>query len=124
MTDINSVTIIGRLTKDITINYTQQGSAIGRISIAVNRSFKRNGEYVEESDFFEVNVYGKTAENLRPYLTKGKRVGIEGSLKQNRWQKDGQKFSRVEINATTIELLSSNKSFQNNQYDTPNYYGA
>ena len=66
------------------------------------------------------------AENLRPYLLKGKRIGIDGNLRQNRWEKDGQKFSRVEINANSIQLLSSaennqNQNAQNNDYG---YYGA
>ncbi len=126
MTDINSVFIIGRLTKDVEITYTQNGYALGKASLAVNHTQKKNGEYVEETSFFQVNIYGKMAESLRPYLLKGKRIGIDGNLRQNRWEKDGQKFSRVEINANAIQLLSStennqNQSAQNNNYG---YYGA
>lgn len=108
MTDINRVNIIGRLTRDIgekDFAYLSSGTARLNVSIAVNRSRKSNGEWIDETSFFDVTIWGKTAENLKPYLTKGKQIGIDGYLKQDRWEKDGQKFSRVVIVAENVALL-------------------
>lgn len=108
MTDINRVNIIGRLTREIgekDFAYLTSGTARLNVSIAVNRSRKSNGEWIDETSFFDVTIWGKTAENLKPYLTKGKQIGIDGYLKQDRWEKDGQKFSRVVIVAENVALL-------------------
>ncbi len=110
MTDINQVTIVGRLTKDLGADsrdfaYLPNGQARANVSIAVNRSRKQGDQWVDEVNFFDVTIWGKTAENLKPYLTKGKQIAISGSLKQDRWEKDGNKFSRVIINADTVQLL-------------------
>ena len=55
--------------------------------------------------FFDVTIWGKTAENLKPYLVKGKQIAVDGYLKQDRWQKDGQNFSKVNIVANSVQLL-------------------
>ena len=94
MTDINKTVLVGRLTKDIEIKYTNSGAAIGNLSIAVNRSRKQDNQWVDEASFFDVKIYGKMAESLRPYLTKGKQIAVEGFLKQERWQKDGRRKFR------------------------------
>lgn len=109
MADINSVTLVGRLTRDIEITYSKSNNfPIGKFAIAINRRRKNGDQWIEEANFFDVTVMGTTAEKLRPYLTKGKQVGIEGSLQQDRWEKDGQKFSRVVIIANNIQLLGGN----------------
>ena len=119
MTDINKVILIGRLTKDMgDVRYTHEQMAIGEISIAVNRSKKVNDKWQDEASFFNCTVYGKTAENLKQYLVKGQQVAIEGSLKQERWEKDGQKFSKVSIQASNIQLLGSGKKESNNEQKT------
>lgn len=107
MADINSVIIVGRLTRDIEIKYTNSGTEIGKLGIAVNRRVKKNDQWTEEVSFFDVTVWGKTAEALQPYLTKGKQIGVDGELRQNRWEQEGQKRSRVEISANNIQLLGS-----------------
>lgn len=103
--DINHVTIVGRLTRDAEISYLPSGAAVAKISIAVNRSRKNGDQWVEEVSYFDSAIFGKTAENLKPYLSKGKQVGLEGHLKQDRWEKDGQKFSKVSIIADNVQLL-------------------
>lgn len=103
--DINHVTIVGRLTRDAEISYLPSGAAVAKISIAVNRSRKNGDQWVEEVSYFDSAVFGKTAENLKPYLSKGKQVGLEGHLKQDRWEKDGQKFSKISIVADNVQLL-------------------
>ena len=108
MTDVNSVNIIGRLTRDLGENdfgYIGNGQARANVSIAVNRSKKQGEEWVNEVSYFDITIWGKTAENLKPYLTKGNQIGITGHLKQDRWEKDGQKHSRVSIVADVVQLL-------------------
>lgn len=110
MTDLNHIVLIGRLTQDLgaderSFGYVGNGQARANFSIAVNRSKKSGDEWVDEVDYFNITVWGKTAENLKPYLTKGKQVCIEGHLKQDRWEKDGQKQSRVSIIADNVQLL-------------------
>ena len=101
MSDINRVTIIGRLTKDAELKSTAGGHAVSKFTIAVNRCGK--GE--NEAGFFDVNLWGKRAESLNQYLVKGKTVGIDGELRQERWQQDGQSRSRVLIVASDVQLL-------------------
>lgn len=105
MTDFNHVGIIGRLTRDAElVNVGQTVKA--DLSIAVNRSRKQaDGSWTEETSFFDFTLWGKTAEGLKPYLTKGKQIAVEGHLKQDRWEKDGQKFSKVSIVAENVQLL-------------------
>lgn len=111
-TDLNHVVLVGRLTRDVgsderSFGYVSNGQARANLSIAVNRSRKdsASGNWVEEANFFDVTLWGKQAENLKPYLTKGKQIAVDGYLKQDRWQKDGQNFSRVTIVANNVQLL-------------------
>jgi single-strand DNA-binding protein len=103
MSDINSVVLCGRVTRDAEVKYTSGGMAVSEISVAVNRyAGKDKGE---EVSFFEVNLWGKTAEALVQYLTKGRQIVVQGELRQERWEKDGQKQSKVRINANNIQLV-------------------
>ena len=105
MADINSVVLVGRLTRNIEIKYTNTGMAVGKLGLAVNRRRKQNDQWIEEASFFDITVWGKTAEALQPYLTKGKQIGVHGELRQSRWEQDGQARSRVEVVAYNIQLL-------------------
>ena len=115
MRDLNTVVIIGRLSRDLNPSdsrefaYTPNGFARANISVAVNTSRKNGDQWVEEANFFNVTIFGKPAENLKPYLTKGKQVVVEGSLKQDRWQdkETGKTRERVYILANNIQLLGS-----------------
>ena len=101
MQDLNSVFLIGRLTRDMGIEYLQSGTAVGKISLAVNRSVK----WTDEASFFDVSLFGKQAESLKQSLVKGKQIAVLGELKQDRWEKEGQKFSRVTVVASRVQLL-------------------
>ena len=117
MADINRVTIIGHLTRDEELTYTPGGMAIGKISVAVNRRVKKGQEWVDEANYFDVSIFGKQAESLQKYLTKGKQVGVDGFLKQDRWQDQatGQNRSAVKIISNDIQLLGGKDgSSQNN----------
>ena len=115
MTDLNHVIEIGRLTRDISerdFGYTTGGTARLNLSIAVNRSEKRNGAWQDKVSYLDVTVWGKTAENINPYLHKGKQIAIDGYLDQQRWEKDGVKYSKVVIIADSVQLLGGNENGQ------------
>ena len=102
--DLNNYTVIGRMTRDLderAFAYTQNGKARLNISIAVNDGYGDN----QYTSYFDVVVWGKTAENIKPYLGKGKQICINGRLRQDRWESNGQKNSRVVIVAETVQLL-------------------
>lgn len=119
MTDLNSVTLIGRLTSDCNLAYTQSGMAINSFSIAVNRTRQSQNGKIDEVSYFEIKLFGKIAETLKPYLVKGKQIAVNGSLVQSRWEQDGQKRSKVEIIADNVQMLGSS----NNQESQGNYQG-
>lgn len=105
MNDFNHVVLIGRLTRDAELRYTNSNLAVCKFGIANNQRRKKENAWVDEAHFFDVTVWGKTAESLHKYLVKGKQVAVEGQLRQSRWEKDGQTRSKVEINANNIQLL-------------------
>lgn len=107
--DINNWVGVGRLVRDGELKYTSGGLAICKISIASNSRAKKGDEYVDEASFFDVSIFGRSAEALNQYLTKGKQVVVQGRLKQERWEKDGQNHSRIVINADSVQLLGGDK---------------
>ena len=127
MTDLNHVIEIGRLTRDISerdFGYTTGGTARLNLNIAVNRSVKKNGAWTDSVSFFDVTVWGKTAENIKPYMHKGKQIAVDGYLDQQRWEKDGQKFSKVVIIADNVQLLGGNESAPQAQQPAGEYQSA
>ena len=125
MTDLNKVILIGRLTQDCgnderSFLYVGNGTARAVVSLAVNRSVKKNGNWVDEVSFINVTIWGKTAENLKQYLKKGTQICVEGYLTQDRWEKDGKKESRLNVTAESVQLLGSSKG-GNNQQDNGDY---
>ena len=105
MADINHVVLVGRLTRDAELKYTTSGQAVCKFSIAVNRRRKNGDQWEDEANFFDVVLWGRQGESLNQYLLKGKPVGVDGELRQDRWQQDGQNRSKVEIVANNIQLL-------------------
>lgn len=111
MTDLNHVVLIGRLTRDLgsderDFGYLPNGQARANVSIAVNRSKKQGDEWIDEVSYFEVAIFGKTAENLKPYLLKGKQICVDGHLKQDRWKdQQGNNRSKISIVAENVQLL-------------------
>jgi single-strand DNA-binding protein len=108
--DINSVVLVGRLTRDAEMKYTAGGPAVCKFSIAVNRRKKSGDQWEDEANFFDVVLWGSRGEALVQYLLKGKLVGVEGELRQDRWQQDGQNRSKYEIVANNIQLLGGGSS--------------
>jgi len=105
--DINRVVLVGRLTRDAELRYTNSGTAICRFSIANNYRRKVGDNWTEEANFFDCALMGRRGEALQKYMTKGTQVAIEGELRQNRWEQDGQNRSKVEIFVTDVQLLGS-----------------
>jgi len=110
MADINHVVLVGRLTRDAELKYTASGQAVCKFSIAVNRRRKNGDQWEDEANFFDVVLWGRQGESLNQYLQKGKSVGVDGELRQDRWQQDGQNRSKVEIVANNIQLLGGGSS--------------
>jgi len=105
MEDMNVVMLIGRLTRDAELKYMNNGTAISTFAIAVNRRRKNGDEYKDEVSFFDLALFGQKAENLNQYLTKGQQVCVQGKLKQDTWEKDGQKHSKTAIEVWSTQLL-------------------
>lgn len=112
---INSVVLVGNLTRDAEIKYFNNGNAIVKGSIAQNRKKKQGDEWVDEAMFFDFSYGGKGAEAVHKYLTKGKMIGIQGELRQDRWEQDGQARSKVFVSAFEIQLLGGREGSQQGQ---------
>jgi single-strand DNA-binding protein len=105
MADVNHVILIGRLTRDAELKYTSGGMAVCKFAIAVNKRRKQGEQWVDEANFFDIVLWGRSGETINQYLVKGKQVAVEGELHQNRWEQDGQSRSKIEINANNVQLL-------------------
>lgn len=108
MNDLNNVVLTGRVTRDVELKYTTNGSAVANFSIAVNEGVKQpNGQWEDKGNFFDVSLWGKSAETLTRFLTKGKRITVQGRLRQQTWQdQEGRSRSKVIVNAQFVQLLS------------------
>ena len=118
MQDLNDFKVIGRLTQDVgaderSFQYIGNGTAKANVSIAVNSAKKDGDKWVDEVSFFTITIFGKTAENLKPYLKKGTQALFCCRLKQDRWEKDGQKKSAISIIADNVQLLGCKKDSNN-----------
>jgi single-strand DNA-binding protein len=105
---MNSVNIIGNITKDIELKYTQNNKAVVTVSIAVNEGFGDN----QKTYFLDVQVWEKQAENLAKYCSKGSKIAVSGKLVQQTWEYDGKKQSKVLIQANNVMFLDSKKEGQ------------
>lgn len=117
---MNSVILIGRLTRDPELKFGQSGKAYSRFSLAVDRIFQRG-----EADFINCVAFGKTAELIGEYLRKGNRAGVQGRLQMNRYEVNGEKRTSYDVVVDTVEFLEgkSSGSHDNNSYnkETNNY---
>jgi len=109
-TDINHVVLVGRLTRDAELRYANSGTAICVFSIGNTYSMKQGDQWVEESNFFNCVMFGRRAEALHKYLTKGKQIGVDGALRYSKWEQDGQTRSKVEVHVNEIQLLGGRDS--------------
>jgi single-strand DNA-binding protein len=110
MASFNKVILVGNLTRDPELRYTPKGTAIAKIGVAVNRVWTNEaGEKKEEVTFVDVDVFGRTAENVGQYMRKGRPILIEGRLRLDQWddKQTGQKKSRLGVVAETVQFLGS-----------------
>lgn len=115
MADFNKVMLMGNLTRDPEVRYTPSGTAVADLGLAVNRSFKgSDGQLKDETCFVRVTVWSRQAENCAQYLKKGSPVFVEGRLKYDEWEKDGQKQSRLSVVGERVQFLGAPRgaSFQ------------
>jgi single-strand DNA-binding protein len=108
MSDINRVTLVGRLTRDPELRHLPSGNAVLQLGLAVNgRQKDETGNWVDKPNFFDVKVFGGQAEMLSNHLAKGRRIGVDGRLDWSSWETDGQKRSKVEVVAQSVQFLDS-----------------
>lgn len=121
MASYNRVVLIGNLTRDVELRYIPSGTAVTDISLAVNERVKRNDEWIEEANFFDVTLWGRTAEVAGEYLSKGSSVLIEGRLKQDRWEQDGQKRSKIKVIGEKMQMLGGRGGGGGGGNSSPNF---
>ena len=113
MTSINKIFLIGNLTNNPELRQTQSGASVARFGLAVNQRYKgSDGEQKENVCFVNIVAWNKLAEAVASYLEKGRSVFVEGRLNQNRWEQNGQKRSKMEVVAKTIQFLSPREKAQ------------
>jgi len=108
-TDINHVVLVGRLTRDAELRYANSGTAICVFSIANNYSRKQGDQWTEETNFFDCTMFGRRAEAVHQYLTKGTQVAVDGSLRFSKWEKDGQTRSKVEVHVNEFQFMGGGR---------------
>jgi len=117
----NRIVLVGHLTRDIELRYTQGGAAIGSSGIAVTRKFSVNGEKREETCFIDITFFGKLSEIANQYLSKGSKLLVEGRLKFDQWtDNNGQNRSKHTVVVENMEMLGggqqSNQGYQQGGY--------
>ena len=107
---VNRVQLLGNLGRDAELRYTQGGAAVATLNIATTEKWRDKNQQLQEStEWHRVILWGKQAETLQQYLTKGKQIFVEGSLRTRQWDdKDGNKRYTTEIKADRITLLGGN----------------
>lgn len=110
MANFNKVILAGNLTRDIELRETPGGASVADAGLAVNDRRKQGDEWVDETSFVDLTLWGKTAENAAEYLSKGSPVLVEGRLKQDSWQNEaGEKRTKLKVVVERLQFLS-NKS--------------
>lgn len=128
MASYNRVILLGNMTRDVELRYTQGGTAVTDIGLAVNdRRKSQTGEWVDETTFVDVTLWGRTAEVASEYLGKGSPILVEGRLKLDSWETEGQKRSKLRVVCDRMQMLGGNsgggggapRSMDNDQFSEP-----
>lgn len=111
---MNKVVLVGRTTKSPTLNYAAgSGTAVSRFTLAVNRQFKK-----DEADFINCVAFGKTAETIAQYITKGRQVALSGRIQTGSYEKgDGSKVYTTDVVAESFEFIGNKKESGEEQID-------
>jgi single-strand DNA-binding protein len=108
MGSVNKVILVGNLGRDAEVKVTASGQSVASFSIATTETWTKDGEKKEKTEWHRIVLWGRQADTLQPYLTKGKQIYVEGRLETRqweKWEKDGQKHYTTEIKADRIVLL-------------------
>src|SRR5262245_17861022 len=106
MASYNRVILLGNITRDFEVKYLQSGMAVTEIGLAVNERRKNQaGEWVDETVFVDVTLWGRTAEVAGEYLSKGSPVLIEGRLRLDQWEQEGQKRSKLRVTCDRMQMI-------------------
>lgn len=118
---MNKVILIGRLTKDPELNFAAgSGTAVTRFSLAVTRPFKK-----DETDFINCVAFGKTAETIAQYITKGRQLAVTGSIRTGSYNaKDGSKRYTTDVVVESFEFIGNNSGNKNNENGQENNFGG
>src|SRR5881394_2105749 len=122
MASFNKVILVGNLTRDPELRYTPKGMAIAKIGLAVNRNWtSESGEKKEEVTFVDVDVFGRTAENVAQYMKKGRPILIEGRLRLDQWddKQTGQKRSKLGVVGEVVQFLGSPPGSGSGEFNAP-----
>ncbi len=105
--NLNKVFLMGNLTRDPEVKYTPKGTAVGDLAIAINDTYKaQDGTIKETVTYVDIEVWGRTAENCKQYLAKGRGIFVEGQLRLDQWETpQGEKKSRMKVRADRIQFL-------------------
>jgi len=122
----NKVILVGNLTRDIELRYSQNGSAIAKSAIATSRKFTMNGEKKEETCFVDITFFGRSGEVANQYLRKGSKILVEGRLQFEQWvdQQSGQKRSKHSVIVETMQMLDSRGEASQGGYGDYNDAGS
>ena len=104
---LNKVFLLGNMTRDVELRYTGSGMAVTEVGMAVNEKRKQGDEWVDDVTYVDVTLWGKTAEIAGKYLSKGSQILIEGRLKLDSWEKDGQKHYKLKVVGEKLQMLGS-----------------
>ncbi len=107
MANFNKVILVGNLTRDVEIRYTQGGLAVGKMGMAVNRRYKQGEEQKESTCFVDLTAFGKQAEVLSQYVSKGSPLFVEGRLEYSTWEakEGGGKRNKLEVISENFQFL-------------------
>jgi single-strand DNA-binding protein len=109
MSDLNRITLSGRLATDPELKYLPSGTAVTNLRLASNRTYTSNGERRDEALFVDVEVYGKLGEALAQHKAKGDFLIVDGRLRQHTWERDGQRHSRLAVVADQVSFGPNTK---------------
>lgn len=120
MASFNNVVIVGNATRDTELRYLTSGTAVADLTLAVNDKRKdQSGNWIEEVSFVDVTLWGRVAEVAGDYVKKGACVLIHGRLKQERWEKDGQKHSKLKVVGEQMKLMDRKGGGSNDEGSGP-----
>src|SRR5437762_2860127 len=107
MASFNRVILMGNLTRDVEIKYLPSGMAVAEVGVAVNdrRKDSKTGQWIEETTFVDCTLWGRTAEIAGEYLSKGSPIFIEGRLKLDQWETEGQKRSKLRVVCERMQMV-------------------